>query len=127
MASQVTRRFLSTTARRLQDAQKNELKKESKRNPETLILGAVMVSALGGAGYYFGSSPTKSTSEAPVAISGHPWDSETKGAYQYHPGGDPSKAPKDAPSALNVVVVPNVTLPAELHDKYNKWGKEGYP
>lgn len=37
MASQVTRRFLSTTARRLQDAQKNELKKETKRNPETLV------------------------------------------------------------------------------------------
>lgn len=30
--------------------------------------------------------------------------------YQYHPGGDPKKAPKDAPSALNVVIVPNVTL-----------------
>ena len=31
--------------------------------------------------------------------------------YQYHPGGDKNKAPKDAPSALNSVIVPNVTLP----------------
>lgn len=31
--------------------------------------------------------------------------------YQYHPGGDQKKTPKDAPSALNVVIVPNVTLP----------------
>ena len=31
--------------------------------------------------------------------------------YQYHPGGDPNKAPKDAPSALHSVIVPNVTLP----------------
>lgn len=31
--------------------------------------------------------------------------------YQYHPGGDQKKAPKDAPSALNSVIVPNVTLP----------------
>ena len=30
--------------------------------------------------------------------------------YQYHPGGDKSKAPKDAPSALNSVIIPNVTL-----------------
>ena len=31
--------------------------------------------------------------------------------YQYHPGGDKSKAPKDAPSALHSVIVPNVNLP----------------
>ena len=31
--------------------------------------------------------------------------------YQYHPGGDPTKAPKDAPSALHSVIVPNVNLP----------------
>lgn len=31
--------------------------------------------------------------------------------YKYHPGGDPTKPTKDAPSALNSVVVPNVTLP----------------
>ncbi|KAK7415216.1 hypothetical protein QQX98_006063 [Neonectria punicea] len=130
MASQVTRRFLSTTARRLQDAQKAELKKETKKNPEILILGGVMVAALGGAGYYFGQSPTGATSETQVNIAkdGHPWEAGAgAGKYKYHPGGDTNQEPKDAPSALNVVVVPNVTLPAELHEKYNKWGKEGYP
>ncbi len=110
-----------------------------------------MIAALGGAGFYFGKiahwplsgreasldvadksiaagrSPTKSTSETPVTISSRPWEGEGEGKYKYHPGGDLSKEPKDAPSALNVVVVPNVTLPAELHEKYNKWGKEGYP
>lgn len=41
-----------------------------------------------------------------------PWESEGgEGKYSYHPGGDTSNAPKDAPSAVNVVIVPNVTLP----------------
>lgn len=41
-----------------------------------------------------------------------PWESgATEGKYQYYPGGDSSAAPKDAPSAVNVVVVPNVNLP----------------
>jgi hypothetical protein len=31
--------------------------------------------------------------------------------YQYHPGGDPKNPPKDAPSALHSVIVPNVNLP----------------
>jgi hypothetical protein len=59
-----------------------------------------------------------------------PWQTEGKSGdfkYQYHPGGDKSRGKKDAPSALNTVIVPNVNLPKELHDKYNKWGKEGYP
>ncbi|KAM4065345.1 hypothetical protein HRG_004332 [Hirsutella rhossiliensis] len=131
MASSVTRRLLSTTARRFQAESKAELKRETKRNPELMILGGVMVAALGGAGYYLGQSPTGSTSESPVHIAkgGMPWegDADAQGKYKYHPGGDPSKEPRDAPSALNVVVVPDVTLPRELHDKYNKWGKDGYP
>lgn len=41
-----------------------------------------------------------------------PWETgSTHGKYQYYPGGDPSAAPKDAPSAVNVVVVPDVELP----------------
>jgi len=63
-----------------------------------------------------------------------PWQTESsKGdaarehfKYQYHPGGDPKNPPKDAPSALHSVIVPNVNLPKELHEKYNKWGKDGY-
>jgi hypothetical protein len=38
-----------------------------------------------------------------------------------------NKPLKDVPSALNSVVMPNMTLPKEVHDKYNKWGKDGYP
>lgn len=62
-----------------------------------------------------------------IADQGMPWEAESLGKYKYHPGGDRSKEAQDAPSALNVVVVPNVTLPAELHDAMNKWGKDGYP
>jgi hypothetical protein len=45
-----------------------------------------------------------------------PWqtDGSDKGdnfKYKYHPGGDPKKAPKEAPSALHSVIVPNVNLP----------------
>lgn len=96
-----------------------------------------MVAAFAGAGFYFGTSsllerivddtefklisasppgrtPTKATDEAHVEIakSGMPWESEGgQGKYSYHPGGDTRNAPKDAPSAINVVVVPDVTLP----------------
>ena len=90
-----------------------------------------MVAAFAGAGYYFGKmprkpdgtrsrsdvdtgrSPTKSTSESPVAIAkgGMPWESGGEGKYKYHPGGDPKAEPREAPSALNVVVVPAMTLP----------------
>lgn len=62
-----------------------------------------------------------------IAKGGMPWEGNAQGKYQYHPGGDPNAPPRDAPSALNSVVVPNVTLPKELHDKFNKWGKDGYP
>ncbi|KAF4124455.1 hypothetical protein GMORB2_5121 [Geosmithia morbida] len=130
MASRIiSRRMFSTSIRRFQDAEKQKLKTESKRNPETIILGGVMVAALGGAGFYFGSSPTSSTSEEHVNIAkdGMPWEGDGTGKYQYHPGGDSTQNPRDAPSALNSVVVPNVTLPREAHDKFNKWGKEGFP
>ncbi|KAK1758494.1 hypothetical protein QBC47DRAFT_374870 [Echria macrotheca] len=128
MASVIARRAFTTTARRLATGEE-ALKAESKKNPEIAILGGVMVCALAGAGFYFGRTPTKSTSESPVAIAkgSMPWETGSgSGKYQYHPGGDASAPPKDAPSAVNVVVVPDVNLPKSLHDKYNKWGKEGY-
>ncbi|KAK3336923.1 hypothetical protein B0T19DRAFT_437633 [Cercophora scortea] len=128
MASIIARRAFSTSARRFSTNQE-ALKSEGKKNPEIYVLGGVMVAALAGAGYYFGRSPTSSTSETtvPIAKNSMPWESgATEGKYQYHPGGDASAAPKDAPSAVNVVVIPNVNLPKELHDKYNKWGKDGY-
>jgi hypothetical protein len=41
-----------------------------------------------------------------------PWESGSgKGKYQYHPGGDTSAEPKDAPSALSSTVIPDVDLP----------------
>jgi hypothetical protein len=61
-----------------------------------------------------------------------PWQTDGQGGqgddfkYQYHPGGDKSKSPKDAPSALNSVIVPNVNLPKGMHERWNKWGKDGY-
>lgn len=61
-----------------------------------------------------GRSPTGATSEksVPMAKNSMPWETGSSGKYQYHPGADPNASPKDAPSAVNVVVVPNVTLPA---------------
>ena len=77
-----------------------------------------------------GRKPTSASSESKVSIAENtmPWekDSSTTGKYQYHPGGDKRKGKKDAPSALNSVIVPNVNLPKELHDRFNKWGKDGY-
>ncbi|KAJ3560239.1 hypothetical protein NPX13_g9370 [Xylaria arbuscula] len=126
-ALMASKRNFSTSARRLIQDSDPALKAEEKRNPEVMILGGVMLLALGGAGLYFGRSPTRSTSEAPVGVakSGMPWETgATEGKYRYHPGGDGSLEPKDAPSAVNVVVVPDVNLPKRLHDKYNKWGKD---
>ena len=78
-----------------------------------------MAGAFGLAGFYFGRKPTAATSEASVSMAEGtmPWQTEGDGKagddfkYQYHPRGDKSLAPKNAPSALNVVIVPNVTLP----------------
>ena len=76
-----------------------------------------MGGAFGLAGYYFGSKPTSATSETKVAIAHQsaPWQTEGKSdddfKYKYHPGGDPRNAPKEAPSALHSVIVPNVNLP----------------
>lgn len=61
-----------------------------------------------------GRSPTSATSESTVGLakSGMPWENNaSEGKYRYHPGGDGSLEPKDAPSAINVVVIPNVDLP----------------
>ncbi|APA07238.1 hypothetical protein SS1G_04026 [Sclerotinia sclerotiorum 1980 UF-70] len=112
------------------------LNKGAKRDPELYVLFGVMAGAFGLAGYYFGSKPTSATSEEKVSIAPGtmPWQANgTKGdaarqdfKYKYHPAGDPRNPPKEAPSALHSVIVPNVNLPKELHEKYNKWGKDGY-
>ena len=57
--------------------------------------------------------PTTMNSEANVAKAhgSEPWNTGKHSKYQYHPGGDTSVEPKDAPSALNSTIVPNVSLP----------------
>lgn len=71
-----------------------------------------MVATLGGAGYYFGATPAKSTEKAPVSQAGMPWETGSgDGKYMYYPGGDPNSSPRDAPSALNTSIVPAVDLP----------------
>jgi hypothetical protein len=73
-------------------------------------------------------TPTTAVSEKTVAKvpNSEAWKTGRSAIYQYHPGGDITQAPKDAPSTLSVVIVPNVNLPKELHEKYNKYGKEGF-
>ena len=67
--------------------------------------------------FFAGRKPTSASSESKVSMAEGtmPWQVDNSNRddfkYQYHPGGDKSKAPKDAPSALNTVIVPNVNLP----------------
>ncbi|KAJ4358626.1 uncharacterized protein N0V89_003210 [Didymosphaeria variabile] len=119
-ATQVPRRW-NTSAAGADERQagKEALKTGAKRDPELYVLLAIMSAR----------SPTSASSERSVAQAPNskPWEEGGgEGKYQYHPGGDTSAPRKDAPSALNVVIIPNVTLPKELHDAYNKWGKDGY-
>jgi len=122
------RRRVTTASKAEQQAGKEALKTGAKRDPELYVLMAIMSGVFGLAGWHFSRSPTSASSERAVAKAEHsePWkQSGGEGPYQYHPGGDTS-IKKDAPSALNVVIVPNVTLPRHLHDNWNKWGKDGY-
>jgi hypothetical protein len=70
---------------------------------------------------YFGSKPTSVTSESNVRIgeSAMPWHGESADGkvykYQYHPHGDKNQPLRAAPSAMNTVIVPNVTLPEVCH------------
>lgn len=70
-----------------------------------------------------GNKQTSATSEVQVkhAEDGMPWDHDDQTKtfkYKYHPGGDTSKAPKEAPSALHSVIVENVTLPKVRYHTY---------
>lgn len=88
-----------------------------------VLLGGILVSALACClvqrhNWRFpGGKPSSATSEArvPIAPESMPWQTDKDGnkdfKYQYHPGGDTSKPLKEAPSALNVVIVPDVNLP----------------
>lgn len=72
-----------------------------------------MSGAFGLAGWHFSRNPTSSSSENAVskAPDSEPWKTGGNAKYQYHPGGDTTKAKRDAPSALNEVIIPNVSLP----------------
>ncbi|KAK3628350.1 hypothetical protein LTR56_017549 [Elasticomyces elasticus] len=107
---------------------RKNLKEGAKRDPELYILLAIMTGAFTLAGWHFSRNPTSSSSENRVAqaVDSEPWKTGEQARYQYHPHGDTSKTKKDAPSALNEVIIPGVNLPKSLHEKYNKWGKEGY-
>ncbi|KAJ5335333.1 hypothetical protein N7541_005160 [Penicillium brevicompactum] len=122
------RRFNSSAHSKLEEA---TLDKAPKRDPELYVLLGVMSGAFLIAGWYFGRKPTSVNSESNVRIaqSSMPWHNEdAEGAkpskYSYHPHGDKSQPLRAAPSAMNTVIVPNVTLPEELHEKFNKLGKE---
>ncbi|KAF1841432.1 uncharacterized protein K460DRAFT_379513 [Cucurbitaria berberidis CBS 394.84] len=127
--SPALRRWASAAAEGDRESGKQALKAGAKRDPELYVLLAIMSGVFGLAGWHFSRSPTSASSELSVAKASdsEPWKQGASGSspYQYHPGGD-TNIKKDAPSALNVVVIPNVTLPKELHDTYNKWGKDGY-
>ncbi|PSN70371.1 hypothetical protein BS50DRAFT_632265 [Corynespora cassiicola Philippines] len=130
-APTVARRFASsgTATAEERQASKQAIKSGAKRDPELYVLMSIMCGIFGLAGWHFSRSPTSASSERSVAQApnSEPWkEGGGEGKYQYHPGGDPNAPKKDAPSALNVVIIPNVTLPKELHDKYNKWGQDGY-
>lgn len=72
-----------------------------------------MTGAFSLAGWHFSRNPTSSSSENRVhqAVDSEPWKTGNDARYQYHPHGDTSKGKKDAPSALNEVIIPNVNLP----------------
>ncbi|KAF2679483.1 hypothetical protein K458DRAFT_422288 [Lentithecium fluviatile CBS 122367] len=131
-ATPIPRRWASsssTASANERQASKDALKTGAKRDPELYVLLAIMSGIFGVAGWHFSRSPTSASSERSVnqAANSKPWEEGGgEGKYQYHPGGDINAPKKNAPSALNVVIIPNVTLPKELHDQYNKWGKDGY-
>jgi hypothetical protein len=108
-----------------------KLRRGAQRDPELYPLYFVTVAVFGWAGWRFVQSPTGSDYSAVATVpDSEPWkDSEhasSHGKYKYHPYNDVNRPVKDAPSALNVVVVPNVNLPKSLHDQFNKWGKPEY-
>ncbi|KAF2747594.1 hypothetical protein M011DRAFT_486434 [Sporormia fimetaria CBS 119925] len=106
------------------------LKRGAQRNPELYVLFVVMSSAFALAGWHFSRHPTSASSERPVTKipDTEPWHDRgaANGPYQFAPYGDLKNGARDAPSAINETIIPNVTLPKKLHERWNKYGKEGY-
>jgi len=129
-ASRPMRSTASASGKSSETAQSSGvLRKEARKNPELYVLFGIMGGIFGVAGYYFTSNPTGSSQEQRVTkVPGsEPWETGKDAKYQYFPHGDTSAPKKDAPSPLNVTIVPNVNLPKELHDQFNKYGKDEYP
>jgi len=107
------------------------MKREAKKNPEIYVLFGVMAAVFGLAGWHFSSNPTTASGggekRVPKVPGSEPWITGKDAHYQYYPYGDTSAEKKDAPSALHVSIIPNVNLPKELHEQFNKYGKDGYP
>lgn len=81
-----------------------------------------MVGVGGLVGYHFSRNPTTAgtpnekglniaDNTVPWKVSGVENSDRNNYKYKYHPGGDYRNAPRQAPSALNSVIVPGVTLP----------------
>jgi hypothetical protein len=88
------------------------------------VLGVIMAATFSVVGFYFGRNPTSKTrfgeEQVNIAENSSPWtissdqienNDKNNFKYMYHPRGDYRNAPRKAPSALNSVIVPNVTLP----------------
>lgn len=128
--------FRATAALRSKEAARTARKEDAaalrrglKRDPELFPLYFIMVGVFAWAGYHFVSAPTGADDKSGVSAvpNSEPWKNEgTKGKYQYYVRGDKTMGLKDHPSALNTTIIPNVTLPKELHEKYNKYGKPGW-
>jgi hypothetical protein len=77
-----------------------------------------------------GRKPTSSTSEAHVSIAkdSKPWQTASEAKpegdfkYKYYPGGNPANAPKEAPSAMHSVIIPNLNLPKVCLESPLVWG-----
>jgi len=102
------------------------LKRGAKRDPELYILYVLTAGMLGVSGWVF--STFNINGDGPYAVAkianSEPWKDDThSGQYKFFPKGDTSKESQPAPSALHTTIVPNVTLPRELHEQFNKYGK----
>lgn len=104
-------------------------KRWGRQDPELYVLLGVVGTLSAGGGYFLGSKRVNVQPENNVLLArggeGVPWKDNVSPdspdyKYKYHPNADPRNAPKEAPSALHSVVFKSVTLPAELHEKYNK-------
>ncbi|OJD30186.1 uncharacterized protein BKCO1_6500049 [Diplodia corticola] len=122
-------RKASTTTPIKPEQTKDLFTRFAKLDPELYGILTVTLGAVSAFAYYFAGNPTGSSDarSVPAVPGSEPWrEAGASGKYMYYPGGDVHRTPKEAPSALNAAVIPGVNLPKELHEKYNKYGKDGY-